>query len=288
MKLEIILTRPIVPRILTPAITKRPEEVVKPLPKYHPSRLADSTEEFCRQVNLSIDRLLDKVDLRTIKEQLKPSIVGIVQQLKKEKITESDTAELRNFLLTNLSRTLNVRFGLSYPLSNVEAPAPSIDIISNRIYLQKFHKTYLIDDLHSQRTKMDSLSSRWPFEFALYLASTDSSFCLKYFGTAVSIDFSFREAILGLAAHLTKYGVKDDALVLVLMLNDKFPNDPALIVILSILYGLIESSKSDEYQAKINQMPKSPYLTAAAQLLDVNDSYLSEMVISRAVAEWTN
>jgi hypothetical protein len=57
VRIEISLSRPLIPRPMTPASSKTPEEIVRPLPKLHDQRLADATEEFCRQLNVAIDKL---------------------------------------------------------------------------------------------------------------------------------------------------------------------------------------------------------------------------------------
>ena len=80
MKVEIALSRPLVPRPPTPASSKTPEQIVEPLPKMHELRLANATEEFCRQITVAVERLHkaqesgSKLDAlkNVIKEELKP------------------------------------------------------------------------------------------------------------------------------------------------------------------------------------------------------------------------
>lgn len=314
LKLEILLSRPIIPRPATPASTKTPEEIVKPLPKMHEQRLADATEEFCRQLEISIEKLQSS-DMKgeaftslkhLIKESLKPSIVEIVRQVfllkeddedndedsskksKKEKppeITPSFISELRTFLLTNLNKTINTKFDLAFPHASPYPPEMDVQHITSRIIEQSYHKTDNLEYLYQRRCELDPLNATWPFEFALYYNDINSPKALEYFSNAISIDYNFTAAILGFCAQLAKSGNREDCVVLLNMLDNRKPNDPTVTVCLSILYQLIESSKSDEFLAKISQMsanlPKSPNLIAAASLLEVHDTFLSEIMLTR-------
>lgn len=316
LKLEIALSRPIIPRPATPASTKTPEEIVKPLPKMHEQRLADATEEFCRQLEISIEKLRSsdmkgdayKTLRNLIKESLKPSVVEIVRQVflykeseeesdedsqKKSKalkkpppeITGSFVSELRSFLIANLNKTINTKFDLAFPHESPFPPEMDVFHITNRIAEQSYHKTDDLEYLYQRRCELDPLNAAWPFEFALYYNDIKSPKALEYFSHAISIDYNFTAAILGFCSQLAKSGNREDCVVLLNMLDGRKPNDPTVTVCLSILYQLIESSKSDEFLAKISQMsanlPKSPNLIAAASLLEVHDTFLSEIMLTR-------
>lgn len=311
-KLEIALSRPIIPRPATPASSKTPEEIVKPLPKMHNERLADATQEFCRQLEIAVDKLRD-CDMKSdsfgdlklvIKENLKPSIVEIVRQVFLAKssedgnpkpdtqITESFIAELRSFLIANLNKTINMRFDLSFPRAPPIPPEMDVDHITKRIISQSYHKTDDLENLHLRRCVLDPLNPQYPFEFALYYNDIRSPKAMEYFANAISIDYNFTSAILGFCSQLAQSGNREDCVVLLNMLNNRKPNDPTVIVCLSILYHLIESSKSDEYIAKISalseSLPKSPNLIAAASLLEVHDTFMSEIMLSREQRQSTN
>jgi len=333
LKVEVVLSKPLVPRSSTPMITKHPEEVIRPLPKLHENRLADATAEFCRQIELAIGEIKDNQgDIarlkKQIKEQLKPSIVGIVNHVYKKKplpkadltmtrpivaanseptsiskapsvsqsteqnssIVEADNslsfiAELRTFLLTHLNKTLNAKFDLSYPRSSVKPIEMSVEHISNRINMQNYFHSDDLDYLHQKRCEVDQLNAQWPFEYALYLCDKKSPDSLNYFAQAIGINYTFGAAILGFCAQLTKLGNKSDALILLDMLYNMNTDDPVSTVCLSTVYTMMESSKSDEFLAKISIMsqtlPKSPYLLAASALIDVHDTYLTEIILSR-------
>ncbi|OHS97856.1 TPR Domain containing protein [Tritrichomonas foetus] len=309
LKLEIALSRPIIPRPATPASTKTPEEIVKPLPKMHDQRLADATEEFCRQLKIAIEKLND-CDMKSeefknlrhlIKEGLKPSIVEIVRQvflskteenedgtLKKlppPKITPSFISELRTFLITNLNKTINTKYDLAFPHAPPLPTEMDVEHITNRIMKQSYHKTDDLEQLYLRRCELDPLNAKWPFEFALYYNDRKSPKALEYFAKAISIDYNFTAAILGFCSQLANSGNREDCVVLLNMLENRKPNDPTVTVCLSILYQLIESSKSDEFLGKISTMsanlPKSPNLIAASSLLEVHDTFMSEIMLTR-------
>ena len=306
LKLEITLSRPIIPRPATPASTKTPEEIVKPLPKLHEARLANATEEFCRMINISIDKL-SGVDLngkefqtlrKLIKEELKPSIVEIVKQVFLSKsdedenknsqppeITSAFVSELRTFLLMNLNKTMSTRFDFSYPHAPPYPEEMDVEHITNRIIKQSYHKTDDIEALYKRRCELDPLNPRWPYELAIYYNDIKSPKALECFANAISINYNFTSAILGFCSQLALSGNREDCIVLLNMLDQRRPNDPTVTVCLSILYQLIESSKSDEFLGKISAMStnlsKSPYLIAAASLLEVHDTFMSEIMITR-------
>ncbi|OHT12041.1 TPR Domain containing protein [Tritrichomonas foetus] len=301
LKLEITLSRPIIPRPATPASSKTPEEIIKPLPKMHEHKLADATEEFCRQINIAIDKLEYKKGIKgeelqnlkmILKEGLKPSIVDIVKNIFLDghslddfEISPSFIAELRSFLILNVNRVMNYKYDLSYP-----RPPPHVDDmdsiqITNRIHSQTFHKTDDLETLYIKRCEVDPSNPQWLFELALYYNDIKSPKALECFAQAISIDYNFTAAILGFCAQLALTGNREDCIVLLNMLANRKPNDPTVTVCLSILYQLIESSKSDEYLSKVSLMssnlPKSPNIIAATSLLDVHDTYISEIVLTR-------
>jgi Flp pilus assembly protein TadD len=69
------------------------------------------------------------------------------------------------------------------------------------------------------------------------------------------------------------------------LLDQRIPDDPVISVCLLVLYQLIESSKIDQFVARISQLSgrlaKSPNIIAAEALLDVHDTYLSEIILNR-------
>jgi tetratricopeptide (TPR) repeat protein len=69
------------------------------------------------------------------------------------------------------------------------------------------------------------------------------------------------------------------------MIYSAQPEDPVVTVCLSVVYTLLESSKCDEFLAKISNMTqtlnKSPYIIAASALIDVHDTFISETVLSK-------
>jgi tetratricopeptide (TPR) repeat protein len=284
----------LIPRPATPASSKTPEEIVRPLPKLHKTRLADATEEFCRQLNVAIDRLESSGDafepLRTtIKESLKPSIVEIVKQVFHDRPGEvppqAFVSELRNFLVTNFFRTLNLRFDLAFPRAPPTPPDMAVDDITRRLAAQAFHHTSDIEALHVKRCELDPLNSRWPFELALYYNDQNSPRALECFAKAISIDYNFTAAILGFCAQLARAGSREDCVVLLTLLDRRTPDDPTITVCLLFLYQLIESSKADQYVAKVSQLSarlqRSALLIAADAMLDVHDTFLSEMMLTR-------
>lgn len=307
LKLEITLSKPIIPRPATPASSKTPQEIVQPLPKMHEQRLADATEEFSRQIKIAIDKLQelgnetlmkrDGDDFQTlknmIKESLKPSIVQIVRQVflsnedSKEQpaITPSFVSELRSFLLMNLNRTLSTQFDLAFPHAPPIPPEMGVDDITRRIESQNYHKTDDLEKLHQKRCELDPLNPRYPFEFALYYNDINSPKAMEWFAKAISIDYNFSTAILGFCSQLAKSGNRGDCIVLLKMLDSQKPDDPTITVCLSILYQLIESSRTDEYMTKVSRMSEtlstSPNLIAANSLLESHDTYLSEIMLSR-------
>ncbi|KAH0792025.1 cilia- and flagella-associated protein [Histomonas meleagridis] len=297
VKLEITFSKPLIPRPATPASTKTPEEIIKPLPKFHKDRLANATEEFCHQIKRAIERLTiahnegsNFDSLRTvIKEELKPSIVEIVKQVYHSKsdtdfkITDAFLSELRSFLIVNLNKTVNDRFHLTYPRPLPLPPAIDVYHITKRIESSFYFSLYDIESLYLRRCELEPLNSQWAFEVALYYNSIHSPKSLDYFAKSISINYNFPPSILGFCANLAKNDNKEDCIVLLNMLLERDPNDPTIIVCLSILYQLIESTKSDEYLAKVShlssQLSTSPYLIAARNLLSVNDTYLSEIML---------
>jgi hypothetical protein len=231
LKLEISLSRPIFPRPATPASTKTPEEIVEPLPKLHDFRLAQATEEFCRQLNLAIDRLEtaygDQIAFdpmrNLIKELLKPSIVDIVKQIflglppnsgpaPKVEITQAFISELRTFLLTNLFKALNTRFDMAFPRVPPTPPEMNVEQITRRLGTQTYHKTYDIQALHMKRCELDPLNPKWPFELALYYNDLNSPQALECFAKAISIDYNSTAAILGFSAQLGRTAIVKIAL----------------------------------------------------------------------------
>jgi tetratricopeptide (TPR) repeat protein len=304
LRLEVSLSRPIFPRPATPASTKTPEEIVEPLPKLHEFRLAQATEEFCRQLNLAIDRLetayRDQVAFQPmqnlIKESLKPSIVEIVKQIflglppnsgpaPKVNITQAFISELRTFLVTNLFKALNTRFDLAFPRAPPTPPEMNVEQITRRLGTQTYHKTYDNEALHMKRCELDPLNPKWPFELALYYNDQNSPQALECFAKAISVDYNFTAAILGFSAQLAENGNREDCVVLLTLLDQRKPDDPTVTACLLILYQLIESSKADQFLAKVSQMslrlPKSPTIIAADSMLDVHDTFLSEMMLTR-------
>jgi tetratricopeptide (TPR) repeat protein len=304
LRLEVTLSRPIFPRPVTPASTKTPEEIVQPLPKLHDFRLAKATDEFCRQLNLAIERLeaahgaseaFDPIR-NVIKESLKPSIVEIVKQIflnlppnsgpaPKIEITQAFISELRTFLVTNLFKTLNTRFDLAFPRAPPEPPEMGVEQITRRLGAQTYHQTSDIEALHIKRCELDPLNPRWPFELALHYNNINSPNALVCFAKAISIDYNFTAAILGFSAQLAKNGNREDCVVLLQLLDQRKPDDPTVTVCLLILYQLIESSKTDQFLAKVSQMSlrltRSPTIIAADSMLEVHDTFLSEMMLTR-------
>ena len=330
LKIEIALSKPIIPRQATPASKKTPEEIVKPLPKLHHEKLADATLEFQRQLNIAMDQLekqyktdpeapLDNLK-GLLKEQLKPSIVQIVKQVflashdlsssdsnneslsisaraakeagvqiqkeeKQKPDTQSFISELQTFLVSHLHKTLNSKFDLAYPRPPIHNKGIDVPLITARLASQSFHHTDNIEQLHLERCRLDPLNPKWAFELALYYSDIGSENALNYFARAISIDYGFIAAILGFCAALAKTGNRTDPIVLLNKLNDETPGDPTIIVCLSILNTLIESSKADEYSSQISAMTaslqKSPFLIGAASLLDVHDTYMSEIILQK-------
>jgi tetratricopeptide (TPR) repeat protein len=133
--------------------------------------------------------------------------------------------------------------------------------------------------------ELDPLNPKWPFELALYYNDLNSPQALECFGKAISIDYNFTAAILGFSAQLAKNGNREDCVVLLTLLDQRKPDDPTITVCLLILYQLIESSKADQFLAKASQMslrlPKWPTIIAADGMLDVHDTFLSEMMPTR-------
>lgn len=306
LKIEISFSKPILPRPPTPASSKTAEEIVQPLPNVHEKRLADATEEYCRQVNVAIDKLREAVEKKEsldalkklITEEMKPSIVQIATQVfapedengkkEKPKVTEAFIAELRSFLMANLFKTINTRYDLAYPRPAPVPPEMDLEHITRRIEAQAYFETDDIEALYIRRCELDPRNAQWAFELALYYNDQQSPKALDWFAKAVSIDYSFTPAILGFCAQLTKAGNKEDSIVLLSMLNERKPNDPTVMVCLSVLYQLMESSKTDQLMAKINQMggagATSPNVIAATSLLDVHDTFLSETILTREQA----
>ena len=326
LKIEIALSKPIIPRQATPASKKTPEEIVKPLPKLHHEKLADATHEFQRQLTLAMDRLEQQynADPETpldnlkgvIKEQLKPSIVQIVKQVflashdnpetevlsssaraakeagvqvqkeeEKKPEAQSFISELQTFLIAHLHKTLNNKFDLAYPRPPVHNKGMDVPLITARLASQSFHHTDNIEQLHLERCRLDPLNAKWAYELALYYSDIGSDNALNYFARAISIDYGFIGAILGFCAALAKTGNRTDPIVLLNKLNDENPGDPTIVVCLSILNTLIESSKADEYSSQISAMTaslqKSPLLIGAASLLEVHDTYMSEIILQK-------
>ena len=303
LKIEISFSRPMIPRPPTPASSKTAEEIVQPLPNVHEKRLANATEEYCRQLDVAIERMKaalekgEKLDAmkKLITEEMKPSIVQIVQQVfasdddegKKvtPKITDAFIAELRSFLMANLYKTLNTKYDLAYPRPPPVPQEMDLEHITQRIENQSYHRTDDIEALYLRRCELDPRNAKWAFELAIYYNDQQSPKALEWFAKAASIDYSFMPAVLGFCAQLTKAGNKEDTIVLLNMLNEKHPNDPTVMVCLSILYQLMESSKTDQLMAKIAQMggsgSTSPNIIAATSLLDVHDTFLSEMILTR-------
>jgi tetratricopeptide (TPR) repeat protein len=225
-----------------------------------------------------------------IKENLKPSIVGIVRHvfLKKQgnlRLTQAFISELRTFLLTQLFKTLTLRFDLAFPRP---PPVPSemeIEQITNRLIADQFHKTSDCEALHLKRCELDPLNPQWPFELAIFYNDQNSPKSLEYFANAISMDYNFTAAILGFIGRLAKAGNREDCIVLLNMLNERTPDDLTVTVCLLVLCQLIESSKTDQYVAKVAQMalrvPRSPTLIAAENLLNVHDTFLSEIMLTR-------
>ena len=268
----------------------------------HELRLANATEEFCRQIALAADRLQtakangqEFESLRKlIKEEIKPSIVDIVRQVffskdKKKrrdaKITEAFIAELKAFLVANLNKTLNTKFNLAYPRKPPVPPEMDVAHITHRIMCQGYHHTSDLEALYLKRCELDPLNSKWPFETACYYNDKGSPKAMQYFAKAISIDYNFTLAHLGFCSQLAKNGNKEDCIVLLNLLDQKKPDDPTITVCLSILYQLIESSKTDQLLSKVAQMtsklPKSPNITAAESMLDVHDTFMSEIILTR-------
>jgi tetratricopeptide (TPR) repeat protein len=294
IRIEISLSRPLIPRPVTPASSKSPEEIVRPLPKLHKTRLANATEEFCRQLNLAIDHLEATEDsfetLRTpVKESLKPSIVEIVKQVFVERSrtapSQAFVSELRTFLVTNLFKTLNTRFDLAFPRAPPIPPEMGVNDITRRLAAQAFHRTSDIEALHMKRCELEPLNPRWPFELALFYNDIASPHALDCFAKAISIDYGFTAAILGFCAQLARTGSREDCIVLLTLLDRRMPDDPTITVCLLFLYQLIESSKADQFIAKVSQLagrlPRSPLVIAADSMLDVHDVFLSEMMLTR-------
>ena len=303
LKLEISLSKPILPRPATPASSKTPEEIVEPLPKMHELRLANATEEFCRQIGVAVDKLRTAKEngqdfesfRKLIKEELKPAIVDIVKQVftsqdddgkpQESKITEAFIAELKSFLVAHMNKTINTKFALSFPRKPPVPPEMDVEHITHRIMCQNYHHTSDLEALYLKRCQLDPLNSRWPFEAAQFYNSKGSPKAMEFFAKAIAIDYNFTLGILGFCAQLAKSGNKEDCIVLLNLLDQRKPNDPTVTVCLSILYQLIESSKTDEFLAKVSQMsaklPKSPNITAAESLLEVHDTFLSEVMLTR-------
>lgn len=315
IRIELALSRPLVPRSATPIESKPPEEVVRPLPKMHANKLANATKEFCRQVNIAITQLSEsqnRDELRKIiKEQLKPSVVEVVQQVylnkpepsveaskkneaedkqedkenKEAEIGNAFISELRSYLILHLNKVVNQRFKLTFPSSSLSPPEMDIDCLSRRIASQKLFKTDDLGALHQKRCQLDPLNPQWPYEYALYLSDIKDEKALDNFARAISIDYHFKAAILGFCSLLVKNGNKSDALVLLDMLGNEMPTDPTVTVCQSLVYTLLESSKCDEFLAKISNMAqslnRSPYLIAASSLIDVHDTFVSEMALSK-------
>jgi tetratricopeptide (TPR) repeat protein len=297
LKIEIMLTRPLIPRPATPASSKTPHEIVQSLPKLHEFRLADATDEFCRQLNVAIDRLQsarsrgeDFAPMRmVVKENLKPSIVEIVRQVFKQtpeaNISQAFISELRTFLVAHLFKTLTSRFDLAFPRP---PPVPSqmgVAHITQRLAAHEFHKTVDCEALHLKRCELDPLNPQWPFELALFYNDQNSPAAMEYFAKAIAIDYNFTAAILGFIGRLAHVGNREDCIVLLNMLDERRPDDPTVTVCLLILYQLIESSRTDIYVAKVSQMalrlPRSPTLIAAESLLNVHDTFLTEIMLTR-------
>jgi tetratricopeptide (TPR) repeat protein len=294
MRIEITLSRPLIPRPATPASSKTPEEIVQPLPKFHKTRLANATQEFCRQLNVAVDRLENPDQsfetLRTpIKESLKPSVVEIVKQVFADRVnttpSQAFVSELRTFLVTNLFKTLNTRFDLAFPRAPPTPPEMGVEDITRRLAAQAFHCTSDKETLHMKRCELEPLNPRWPFELALYYNDIASPRALECFAKAISIDYGFTAAILGFCAQLARAGSREDCVVLLTLLDRRTPEDPTITVCLLFLYQLIESSKADQFVAKVSQLsarlPRSPLVIAADSMLDVHDTFLSEMMLTR-------
>ena len=331
MRVEIVLSKPLIPRAVTPISTKPPQEVVPPLPKLHGSRLANATNEYLRQINIAIDQLSTENDYNEdlknlIKEQIKPSVVEVVKQVflhkkppnveltgtlkandsvsqsekddsnseishssnssqSNDTISSAFIAELRSYLIVHMNKAVNQRFKLTFPSNNMIPTDIDVDTLTRRIQSQSIFKSDDLDVLHSKRCDLDPLNPQWPYEYALFLSDQKDPRCLDYFARAISIDYSFKAAILGFCAQLTKNGNRADALVLLDMLYSNQPQDPVVTVCLSVVYTLLESSKCDEFLAKISNMSqrlnKSPYLVAAAALIDVHDTFISETALSK-------
>lgn len=310
IRIELALSRPLVPRSSTPIESKPPEEVVRPLPKMHANRLANATKEFCRQINLAINQLSDCTNpeelKNIIKEQLKPSVIDVVQQVymnkpepsvnaMKDDETKTETkcdninsafiSELRSYLILHLNKVINQRFRLTFPSAAPPPPEMDIDTLTRRIASQKLFKTDDLGALHQKRCELDPLNPQWPYEYALYLSDIKDEKALDNFARAISIDYHFKAAILGFCSLLVKNGNKSDALVLLDMLGNEMPTDPTITVCQSLVYTLLESSKCDEFLAKISNMAqslnRSPYLIAASSLIDVHDTFVSEMALSK-------
>lgn len=322
VKGEFVLSKPLVPRLATPIASKMPEEIIPPLPRIHDSRLADATAEFCRQLSIAVNQIEndDNPNLRSlIKEQIKPSIVNIVQQvfqkkdppkadLSKTRANLSDSekpeppvnenkievnnlhsksflSELRSYLLLHLNKTINNRFNLSYPQEIPEIPQMDIDTLTKRIAAHEIFKTGDVGPLYQRRCDLDSLNPVWCCEYALHLVDMKDDRYIDMFSRAIAINYNYKEAILGFVAQVCKNYDKGDALPFLKHLDSMRPNDPTVTVCLLIVYTLAESSKCDEFLAKISSIaqntPKSPYLMAASSLLDVHDTFLSELIINR-------
>ena len=328
MRVEIALSKPLIPRCVTPISTKPPQEVVPPLPKLHGARLANATNEYLRQINIAIDQLSKEHEysdelIKLIKEQIKPSVVEVVKQVflhknpphvelsdtlrsvegtsgrddrqsqlsnnssssTKDVLSSAFIAELRSYLMVHLNKAINQRYKLTFPANNIIPTDIDVETLTRRIHSQSVFKSDDLDILHSKRCDLDPLNPQWPYEYALYLSDQKDHRCLDYFARAISIDYGFKAAILGFCAQLTQTGDRADALVLLDMIYSEQPEDPVITVCLSVVYTLLESSKCDEFMAKISNMSqrlnKSPYVAAAAALIDVHDTFISETCLSK-------
>jgi hypothetical protein len=138
------------------------------------------------------DNNTDPVAKQQIKDSLKAPIVGIVNQIYKSPDfnprNQSFLAELRNYLMVNLNKTINNQFDLTFPHFQKYQLPTTVESITKRLDLQKCQQTDGISALYLQRCEIEPLNPQWPFEYAVYLFDRKADNFLYYFTKAISID----------------------------------------------------------------------------------------------------